>query len=77
MVARIGDLGLTPNRVAALGLNLVLLVNLARTAWLLTQFLRGQIAFHRLERWQTAYFPVLALWAATGAAVLPPLFAFA
>ena len=29
MAARIGDLGLTPNRVAALGLNLVLLVNLA------------------------------------------------
>ena len=29
MVARIGDLGFTPNRTAALGLNLVLLVNLA------------------------------------------------
>src|SRR5687767_4084795 len=28
MVARIGDLGFTPNRLAALGLNLVLLVNL-------------------------------------------------
>src|SRR5262245_11461585 len=33
MAARIGDLGFTPNRVAALGLNLVLLVNLAVTAW--------------------------------------------
>ena len=29
MIARIGDLGFTPNRTAALGLNLVLLVNLA------------------------------------------------
>ena len=29
MVARIGDLGFTPNRAATLGLNLVLLVNLA------------------------------------------------
>jgi hypothetical protein len=77
MVARIGDLGLTPNRVAALGLNLVLLVNLAETAWLSMRFLTGRIAFHRLERWQTSYLPIFALWAATVVAVLPPLFAFA
>jgi hypothetical protein len=76
MVARIGDLGFTPNRVAALGLNLVLLVNLAVTAWLSLRFLRGKIAFHRLERWQTSYLPIFALWAATVVAVLPPLFAF-
>ncbi len=76
MVARIGDLGLTPNRVAALGLNLVLLVNLAGTAWLSIRLLTGGIAFHRLERWQTSYLPIFALWAATVVAVLPPLFAF-
>jgi hypothetical protein len=76
MVARIGDLGLTPNRVAALGLNLVLLVNLAGSAWLSMRFLRGQASVHRLERWQTAYLPVFAVWAATVVAVLPPLFAF-
>ena len=76
MVARIGDLGLTPNRVAALGLNLVLLVNLARAAWLSVRFLRGGVAFHRLERWQTSYLPVFAVWAASVVAVLPPLFAF-
>src|ERR671914_816697 len=76
MVARIGDLGLTPNRTAALGLNLVLLVNLAGTAWLSMRFVTGRIAFHRLERWQTSYLPVFALWAATVVALLPPLFAF-
>jgi hypothetical protein len=76
MVARIGDLGLTPNRVAALGLNLVLLVNLAGTAWLSQRFLTERIAFHRLERWQTSYLPILALWAATVVALLPPLFGF-
>ncbi|MDQ3630862.1 MAG: hypothetical protein M3417_06245 [Actinomycetota bacterium] len=76
MLARIGDLGLTPNRVAALGLNLVLLVNLAGAAWLSMRFLTGRIAFHRLERWQTSYLPIFALWAATVVAVLPPLFAF-
>jgi hypothetical protein len=76
MVARIGDLGFTPNRVAALGLNLVLLVNLAGTAWLSMRFLTGRIAFHRLERWQTFYLPIFALWAAIVVAVLPPLFGF-
>jgi hypothetical protein len=77
MVARIGDLGFTPNRVAALGLNLVLLVNLAGTAWFSTRFLAGRTAFHRLERWQTRYLPVFAVWAAVVVAVLPPVFAFA
>jgi len=76
MIARIGDLGFTPNRTAALGLNLVLLVNLAGAAWLSGRFLRRRIGFHPLERWQTAYLPVLALWAATVVVVLPPIFAF-
>lgn len=76
MVARIGDLGFTPNRVAALGLNLVLLVNLAGAAWLSMRFLTGRIAFHRLERWQTSYLPVFAIWAAAVVVALPPLFAF-
>ena len=40
MVARIGDLGFSPNRTAAIGLNLVLLVNLAGAAWLSARFLR-------------------------------------
>jgi hypothetical protein len=76
MVARIGDLGFTPNRVAALGLNLVLLVNLAAAAWLSLRFLVGRAPFHRVERWQTRYLPVFAAWAAVVVAVLPPLFAF-
>jgi hypothetical protein len=76
MIARIGELGFTPNRTAALGLNLVLLVNLAGAAWLSARFLTGRTRLHRLERWQTAYLPVFALWAATVVVVLPPLFGF-
>ncbi|MCZ7664933.1 MAG: permease prefix domain 1-containing protein [Thermoleophilia bacterium] len=77
MLARIGDLGFTPNRVAALGLNLVLLLNLAWAAWLSVRFLAGRVAFPRLERWQTRYLPVFALWASAVVALLPPLFGFA
>jgi hypothetical protein len=76
MVARIGDLGFSPNRTAALGLNLVLLVNLAGAALLSARFLTGRSTLHRLERWQTAYLPVFALWAATVVVILPPVFAF-
>jgi hypothetical protein len=76
MIARIGELGFTPNRTAALGLNLVLLVNLAGAAFLSVRFLTGRSRLHRLERWQTSYLPVFALWAAAVVVILPPLFAF-
>jgi hypothetical protein len=76
MIARIGELGFTPNRAAALGLNLVLLVNLAGAAWLSARFLTGRSRLHRLERWQTTYLPVFALWAAAVVVVLPPVFDF-
>ncbi len=76
MIARIGELGFTPNRTAALGLNLVLLVNLAGAAWLAARFLRRRSTFQRLESWQTAYLPVFALWAAAVVVILPPLFGF-
>ena len=76
MIARIGDLGFTPNRAAALGLNLVLLVNLAGAAWLAVRFIKRRTTLNRLERWQTTYLPVFALWAATVVVVFPPLFGF-
>ena len=76
MIARIGDLGFTPNRTAAIGLNLLLLVSLAGTAWLSWRFLTGQGTFHRLERWQTSYMPAFAIWAAIVVVVLPLVFAF-
>lgn len=76
MVSRIGELGFTANRTAALGLNLVLLVDLGVTAWLAVRFLSGRGTFHRVERWQTSYLPVFAAWAAVVVLVVPPLFAF-
>jgi hypothetical protein len=76
MVARIGELGFTPNRAAALGLNIVLLVNLAGAAWLSARFIAGSGSFHRLETWQTTYLPVFGLWAAIVVVFLPTLFSF-
>ena len=76
LVARIGDLGLTPNRVAAIGLNALLIVNLAVTAWLSIRLLSGRAPVSRLVRWQTSYLPVFAVWAALVVLALPPLFGF-
>ena len=76
ITARITEFGFTPNRVAALGENLILLVNLAGSAWLYARFLRRRGSFAGLERWQIAYLPVYSLWAAFVVAVFPPLFGF-
>jgi len=76
MVSRINEFGWTPNRTAGLGLNIVLLVNLAWSAWLLLGFLRRKRPFAQLERWQTAYIPVYGAWAAVVVVALPPLFGF-
>jgi hypothetical protein len=77
IAARISEFGFTPNRVAALGENVILLVNLVWSAVLYTHFLRGRGSFTRLERWQTDYLPVYALWAAVVVIVFPPLFGYA
>ena len=77
IAARITELGFTPNRVAGLGINVVLLVNLAWSAALYVRFLRGRGTFADLERWQTGYLPVYAGWAALVVVAFPPLFGFA
>ena len=72
--ARINEFGFSPNRVAALGENVILLVNLAVSAALYLRFLLGRGGFPRLERWQTSYLPVYSAWAAIVVIVFPPLF---
>ena len=76
ITARISEFGFSPNKVAALGENLILLVNLTWSAWLYARFLRGDGSFAALERWQTAYLPVYAVWAGLVVVVFPPLFGY-
>jgi hypothetical protein len=76
IAGRISEFGFTPNRVAALGENLILLVNLGWTAWLYARFVRHRGSFADLERWQIAYLPVYAIWAALVVMVFPPLFGY-
>lgn len=76
IAGRIAELGFTPNRVAALGMNIILLINLVWSAVLYIRFLRGRGSFQALEGWQTNYLPVYAIWAAIVVIIFPPLFGF-
>lgn len=74
--ARISEFGFSPNRVAALGENVILLVNLTWSAVLYVRFLLRRATFEDVERWQTSYVPVYAAWAAIVVVAFPPLFAY-
>jgi hypothetical protein len=76
IAARISEFGFSPNRVAALGENVILLVNLAWSAVLSIGFLLGRRSFSALERWQTGYLWVFVAWAAIVVIVFPPVFGY-
>jgi len=77
MAGRIGEYGASPNKLAALGENVVLLVTLARSLQLYLGFLTGRRPFSDLEMWQCRYLPVFGVWAMVVVVVFPPLFRFA
>jgi hypothetical protein len=77
ITGRITEYGTTPNKAAALGENVIVLANLAWSAWLLLRFIRRRTPFAALERWQTGYLPVYAAWAWIVVLVFPPLFGYA
>ena len=76
ITGRITEWGFTPNKTAALGENVILLANLAWSAWLFVGFVQGRMPFGRLERWQTRYMIVYAVWAWIVVLVFPLVFHF-
>ncbi len=77
ITGRITEWGFSPNKTAALGENVILLTNLAWTAWLFVGFVQRRTPFARLEHWQTRYLIVYAAWAWTVVLVFPLIFDFA
>jgi len=77
ITGRITEFGFTPNKTAALGENIILLTNLAWSAWLFLAFLRNRTPFARLELWQTRYLTVYAAWAWIVVLAFPIVFDFA
>lgn len=76
ILARISAFGFSPNKVAALGENIILVGNLGWSAVLYWHFLSRRAGFAALERWQTAYLPVYAGWAWIVVVVFPLVFGF-
>ncbi|WP_347976760.1 permease prefix domain 1-containing protein [Microbacterium sp. ProA8] len=77
MIGRIAEFGASPNKLASLGLNVILFANLIGAAWLQLRFTMRRAPFERLERWQTGFLPVYLAWASIVVVAFPPLFAFA
>ena len=73
---RLSAFGITPNKVAALGENLVLLGNLAGLAWMYGRYFKKKINFTRLEKWQTDYLNVYLAWTAFVAFIFQIIFKF-
>lgn len=76
ILARISAFGFSPNKVAALGENVILVGNLGWSAVLYWRFLSKRAGFSALERWQTSYLPVYAVWAWIVVVVFPIIFGF-
>ncbi|MDN6795457.1 MAG: hypothetical protein L0L69_10485, partial [Propionibacterium sp.] len=76
MSGRLLEYGASPNKLAALGCNLVLLVHLAGSAWHYLGILVWRRPALGLERWQCLALPVFGVWAGVVALVFPPLFGF-
>jgi hypothetical protein len=73
---RLSAFGITPNKLAALGENLILLINLGGLAWLYICYLRSRCDFIRLEKWQTDYLNVYFIWTLIVAFLFPVFFWF-
>jgi len=73
---RLSTFGITPNKLAALGENLILLGNLGGLAWLYVAYFKRKRDFIKLEKWQTGYLYVYFIWTAIVAFIFPILFGF-
>jgi hypothetical protein len=76
IVFRLSSFGVSPNKIAALGENVLVFINLLGMAVLFLQYMRRKISFDLLEKWQTGLLPFYALWLGFVALIFPLLFPF-
>lgn len=73
---RLMEMGLTPNRLAVLGSNVLVLLNLILVTRQLLGLLKGQKNLEDVEKSMTRFLPYYALWAAIVIFVFPLVFSF-
>lgn len=76
IVFRLSEYGITPNKLAALGENVLLLVNLGTLLLMYLRYFAGKIEFQLIENWQTKYLTVYAVWMAVVVFAFPLVFRF-
>ncbi|MDT9165856.1 hypothetical protein RSW31_25580, partial [Escherichia coli] len=64
IASRVAEFGATANRLAALGENILLLVNLLLVAVGFARFVVAQSRYQAIVEMQMRYLPVYAIWAA-------------
>lgn len=73
---RISEWGITPNRLAVLGVNLVMLVHLVMVSRQLIQTVRGKSKLDQVGYTLVGYLPIYLLWTAVVTFFFPILFGF-
>jgi hypothetical protein len=76
IIFRLSEYGVSPNKLAALGLNILLLINLAVLLILYIRYFIKQIEFEKIEIWQTKYLTIYMLWLAAVVFIFPVAFRF-
>lgn len=76
IVVRLSAYGFSPNKTAALGENIILLVNLILLAVGYAKYLVRKSAFQTIVEMQMRFLPVYAIWAAVVVVLFPVAFAF-
>jgi hypothetical protein len=76
IVFRIFELGITPNRVAVLGGNILIFIHLIIVGYNLLKVLRNKIGAEAIEKSIATYLPVYAVWTGMVAFIFPIIFGF-
>lgn len=74
IIFRLTSFGLTPNRLAVLGANLLVFGNLAGILYQYTRFIQTKVSMGEVENWITRYLPLYAVWTIFIVFVMPFLF---
>jgi len=76
IIFRLSEYGVSPNKLAALGLNILLLINLAVLLIFYIRYFIKQIEFEKIEIWQTSYLTIYAVWLVAVVFIFPIAFRF-
>ena len=76
IIFRLASYGVTPNKIAALGENVLMLTHLITLLSAYIRYLKGARTFESVERWTIRFIPVYVAWFVFVVVVFPPIFRF-